>query len=314
VTVAISTYRRADSLPRLIKALEDQTLPSSAFEVVIVDDGSPDDTMTVLRTLSAGTPLHLRVLHQERNRGQAAGRNVAWRDARAPLIAFTDDDCVPTPEWLEQGTNELEARGGIVIGRTLPNPDQIDKLRMPFARTVEDEGTRFYNTCNIFYRRADLEAIGGFDEGFSAHGGEDMDIALRVLERGADANYVPDALVFHDVHAAGFTGAVRDTWRWTGIPQAVARHPNIRDLLVFRVFWKRSHLPALVAATGIALAGFAWPALLLVAPWLWYRTVSEPFCPGPRRRLIALPGGFLLDLLEVLTMIRGSVRYRTVVL
>jgi GT2 family glycosyltransferase len=314
VTVAVSTYRRAASLPRLVRALEAQTLHPSEFEVVIVDDGSPDDTHDVLQRLSAETSLQLRAIRADRNRGQAAGRNTAWKEARAPVIAFTDDDCVPAPDWLEAGTGQLEQEGGIIVGRTIPNPEQQEKLVHPFTRTVEDEGTRFFNTCNIFYRRADLEATGGFDETFSAHGGEDMDLALRVRAHGAEPHYAPEALVLHDVHAAGYRAAVKDTWRWTGIPHVIARHPKLRELLVFRMFWKPSHLPVIAAVAGIALAPVELPALLLVAPWLWYRTIIEPFCPGPRRRFLALPGGFALDVLEVLTMIRGSIRYRTFVL
>jgi len=208
----------------------------------------------------------------------------------------------------------MEASHGIVVGRTIPNPEQTQLLVKPFARTVEDEGTRFFNTCNIFYLRHDLEAVGGFDETFSAHGGEDTDLAIRVRDNGVQPNYEPGALVFHDVHPGSFRRALKDTARWTGIPHVIARHPQLRSVLHWRTFWKRSHPLVILAVAGIALAPWQLPALVLVAPWVWYRIRVRPFCPGARRRVLALPGGFLLDLVEVVTMVRGSFRYRTVVL
>jgi GT2 family glycosyltransferase len=314
VTVAISTYRRASLLPRMVRALEAQTLSAGEFEVVIVDDGSPDDTSAVLEKLTGATTVPLRVLRSEENKGQAAGRNKAWRAARAPVIAFTDDDCVPTAGWLEEGLRAIENGGGFVVGRTTANPEQAERLLRPFSRTIQDEGMRFFNTCNIFYMRGILEEVGGFDETFSAHGGEDIDLAMRVQEHGTKVQYAPDAIVYHDVHAGSFLASVRDTVRWTGIPHAMARHPDLRALLRWRTFWKPSHAPVILAVAGATLSPWQPLAAACLAPWLWYRIWKEPFCPGPRRRLLALPGGFFLDLLEVSTMVRGSIRYRTLVL
>jgi hypothetical protein len=94
----------------------------------------------------------------------------------------------------------------------------------------------------------------------------------------------------------------------------MARHPDLRALLLWRTFWKPSHAPVILAVAGATLSPWQPLAAVCLAPWLWYRIWKEPFCPGPRRRLLALPGGFFLDLLEVSTMVRGSIRYRTLVL
>jgi GT2 family glycosyltransferase len=314
VTVAVSTFGRSPRLRRLIEALEAQTIPRSDFEVVILDDGSPDDTPKVLERLAAGTTMDLRWIRSEENRGQAAGRNTAWRAARAPLIAFTDDDCVPTPEWLESGLKASDDADAIVVGRTVPNPEQLDRLLRPFARTIEDEGSRFFNTCNIFYPRAALEAAGGFDESFAKEGGEDMDLAQRVLRAGGRAVQSPEALVYHDVHEGSLGGALHDTPRWTGIVKLIERYPDLRSLLVWNTFWKRSHAPVILGVAGIAAAKWRPAALALAAPWLYHRLKIDPFCPGTKRRVAALPGGFILDVAEVATMIRGSIRYRTFVL
>src|SRR5262245_61414849 len=102
VSVVVPTYRRAANLPRLVAALEAQTLPADRFEVVLVDNGSDDDTPAVLAELAASTRLHLVPLRIDVNEGPARARNAGWRASSAPLVAFTDDDCVPRPDWLEQ--------------------------------------------------------------------------------------------------------------------------------------------------------------------------------------------------------------------
>jgi GT2 family glycosyltransferase len=315
VSVAVSTYRRASSLPELIAALEAQTLPRDRFEVVIVDDGSPDETATVLDRLQRTSPLTIRTIHTGTNQGAAAGRNRAWREARAPIVAFTDDDCRPQPTWLQSG---LEAMGEskVVVGRTQPPPEQEVLTAQPFSRVLRVEEARFFETANVFYRRADLEAVGGFDESFRTSC-EDTDLALRIVPDGQGVSFVPGALVYHDVRPSDFVAAFRETTRWVDVPHVIGRHPDRRaQLLHRRYFWRRSHPTVLLALAGLLLAGMRrspW-ALALVGPWVHHRVRVEPLTYGPRRRWMVLPAAFVLDVFEVVVMVQGSVRHRALVL
>lgn len=318
VSVVCSTYRRPALLPQLADALAQQTLPAEQFEVVIVDNGSPDDTGEVLRRLADEVPYRLRTLRHEQNRGAAGGRNTGWRHASAPVVAFTDDDCVPTPGWLEEGLRTLDGSGPgtFAVGRTTPDPAAQLLLLRPFSRSMSVEEPRFFETCNIFYRREDLEAAGGFDEGFGI-GGEDTDLALRLLDAGRTAVWAPAALVHHAVRPSSFRANLREAGRWVDLPLVLRRHPKRRpELLHRRWFWKRTHPPALVALAGLSFAAARRsPApLALVLWWVWHRLAVEPACPGPRRRVLALPGTFVIDAVEVATMVRGSCRHRTLLL
>lgn len=318
VSVVCSTYGRAELLPRLLGALAAQTFPADELEVVIVDNGSPDDTREVLERLGRDVPFALRTIRHERNRGAAGGRNTGWRAARGAVVAFTDDDCTPTPTWLEHGVAAIEAHGAgsFAVGATRPDPAEEERLLRPFSRSVLVTEPRFFETCNIFYRREDLERADGFDEGFGI-GGEDTDLALRLIDAGLDAVWTPEAVVHHRVRASSFRANLREAPRWVDIPLVVKRHPaRRRELLHRRWFWKRAHPPTVLALAGIAAAGARRsPApLLLGAWWLWHRLVAEPPCAGPRRRFLALPGTFAIDATEVATMVRGSIRHRTVVL
>jgi GT2 family glycosyltransferase len=252
--------------------------------------------------------LQLRLLTRQTNGGPAAARNDGWRATEASVVAFTDDDCVPVPEWLETGLTRLKRDGGIVVGRTAPAPDQ-QHLLAPFTRTVVVDDTRFLQCCNVFYCRDDLLANGGFDERLRT--GEDTDLGLRVLESGRVAHFEPAALVHHDVRSADLRATLRESAAWVDLPLVVRKHPGLRTThLHRRIFWKRSHPPVLAAFAGIALAATGRRALGvgLLFPWLWHRTRTAPV---PAR---ALAGTLAVDAVEVATMVRGSLRHGTLVL
>lgn len=312
-SVVVATRNRAARLPRLVAALEAQTLAADRFEVVIVDDASGDDTGEVLAELVRRSPLALRSLSTDRRGGPGVARNVGWRATRAPVVAFTDDDCVPQPRWLETGLDALDDRHRVVIGRTLPAPDQ-EHRRGPFSRVIRVESIQLFEACNIFYRREDLQRAGGFDPAFR-NSGEDVDLGWRVTDAGAEAVYAPDAVVHHDIRPSRLWPAVVDRQRGDGIPLLFARHPDRRgEHLWAGVFWTRTHAYTLSAVIGV-LGARRWSGLLALAlPWLWHRSWTRSAGGGPARRIGHLPGLLLIDLSDVLAMVRGSVRAGTVVL
>ncbi len=310
VTVAVSTRNRAGMLPRLVGALEGQTLESDRFEVVIADDGSTDRTPETLSELRRSSRVRLRTVRSPGHVGRAAGRNLAWRAGAAPVVAFTDDDCVPDARWLEEGLAALDDGHRVVVGRTEPDPTADWG---PFVRTMQVRSARHFPTCNAFYRRVDLEAVGGFDQAFTGKGGEDTDLALRVLGLGGGAEFASEALVHHDVHVLGLPGALREASSWTGIPRLYAKHPDRREDLAMGVFWKRTHPRALLALAAIVLAPRQPLAGLLAVPWVRMRTTRDRPIP-PHAYLLSLPGRLLVDLAEVVAMLRGSVEHRTLVL
>jgi len=312
-SVVIATYNRSALIPRLIEALEAQTLPRDAFEVIFVDDGSTDATPSVLAAAAERSPMRVRIAGDGRNRRQAAARNLGWRIAAAPIVAFTDDDCVPTARWLEAGLAAMGDDHRVIVGRVIPDPAQR-AIDGPFSRTITVSDATYFETCNTFYRRADLEAVGGFDEAFTSHGGEDTDLGWRVVQGGADARFADDALVLHDVKPSSVRAAAKEAWRWTGIPRVVRLHPDARRFLYGRLFWKPAHPLAIAALAGAAIGVRSRPFLALALPWIAYRVVKAPLAPGRRRRWMVLPGALIVDLAEVGAMARGSIKARTLVL
>ena len=315
VAVVVATRNRSDRLPALVAALERQTVDPARYEVLIVDDASTDDTPAVLQELTAATPLTLRTIRPPAHGGPAAGRNQGWRATRAAVVAFTDDDCLPAPGWLQAGLSALDGAPRVVVGRTMPPPDQLARCREPFALYLDVDNVRYFETCNVFYRRVDLLRSGGFDPRYRRPGGEDTDLGLRVTDLGVEAVFADDAVVFHDVRVPSAVEALRHAWRWEDIPLVVKDRPWARrELLHSWLFWRPSHLVTAAALVGLATGPFWRPGLALTAPWLRHRLAVAPVAAGYGTRLRTLPLAFAVDAVEVATMIRGSLRHRTLLL
>ncbi len=312
VTVVVATHDRAALLPRLHAALAGQR-DAPTFRVVVVDDASTDATPTVLAELAERPDLAWEVVRLSRNGGPARARNAGLAQADTPWVAFTDDDCVPTPSWLAAlvAAGERE-HAGVVGGRVAPAPDQA---RGPFSRTLQVDDARYLQTANVLYRREALVGVGGFDDRLRT--GEDTDLAQRVLATGARLAFADDALVHHDVSPSSVRGAVANAARWVDLPAVVRRHPTLRDThATHRIFWKDTHPPlwAGLLGTAGALGGRrAWP-LLAWGWWVWHRLARVPVGASPRERVRGLPGALAVDVTEALTMVRGSVRHRSLLL
>jgi hypothetical protein len=180
---------------------------------------------------------------------------------------------------------------------------------------MQVDSLRFFETCNIFYRWADLDAAGGFDERFRRPSGEDIDLALGVLHNGIEPVFAGEALVHHDVRPGSFRDTLRETGRWTDLPLVFRGRRYARSGLAHRlVFWKPTHPPTILAATAVLMGLRYRPALLLALPWLHHRLVRSPICADPIRKVTRLPGAFAIDVCEVAVMARGSIRHRSLLL
>jgi GT2 family glycosyltransferase len=313
ISVVVPSHGRRLRLRWLLNALEEQTLASERYEVIVAHDYEGEDAALIdAHPLARGGSL--RSIGSLRGTGPAAKRNKGWRAARAPLVAFTDDDCRPAPDWLERLLEVTEANhGDIVQGSTAADPYEKQVLASPHARSQRvrppDE---FAQTCNIVYPRDLLERVDGFDENLPAPAGEDTDVGVRARATGADLVAAPDAVVYHAVEAQTLLDAIRFNFRWRHLGFVLKRHPQLRAHFVHGIFWRRAHRDVLVLVAGALLARRVPLALVLTIPWMRRRLLRR----GRHKRAIAagfmeMPGGLAVDLCEVAAMCWGSARYRT---
>ncbi|MCW3066919.1 MAG: hyaD, partial [Solirubrobacterales bacterium] len=229
IAVAVASHGRPLRLRWLLNALEEQTLRD--FEVVVCHD-SDEETEGLVREhplARAGVLRHVRLPPGTGSVGRQ--RNVAWREARADWVAFTDDDCRPPREWLERLLAACRAQPGgaaVVQGTTKPDPDELGLVRCTGWRSQDiDPPVPAAQGCNIAYPRALLEALAGFDE--SLEGGEDTELAARAAESGAPLAAAPDALTYHAIDVVPLVRTLRSAWRFRDLPGVVAHHPRLRD-------------------------------------------------------------------------------------
>jgi glycosyltransferase involved in cell wall biosynthesis len=314
VTVVVPTYGRSANLPRLVAALEAQTLPADRFEVCIVDNGSRDDTAAVLADLVARSSINLRSLHIEVNEGPAKARNLGWRSGTGRYVAFTDDDCVPRPTWLAQALATADATPdlGVLQGATLrPRVMPPMTLNTVFRETLSP--SPYFEGCNLVFPRAVLERTGGFDESFP-FSGEDTAAGWAAIEDGGLWVFDETAAVEHDVVERPLRWHLMMAWREGNLIDVAKRHPSMRE----RGFWRPwAHRPwnvAYLVGTGGTIAAVITRQPLLVlgwVPWLYMRGL--PKWP-PRYAAVVLAHTFLNDGVVCAGMLRSSVRNRMLVL
>ncbi len=124
VSVVIPTFYRNNLLTRCLDALVSQTFPAADYEIIVADDSAREATRVLVEEYTARkqSPA-VRYAPVVQNHGPAAARNLAWRSSEAPLIAFTDDDCIPEPDWLEHGVAAFKPGVDGVTGRLFESGD-----------------------------------------------------------------------------------------------------------------------------------------------------------------------------------------------
>ncbi|MGO9991008.1 MAG: glycosyltransferase [Steroidobacteraceae bacterium] len=236
VSVVVATLDRCHYLRLCLRALARQTAGFDAFEVIVVDNGSEDETPDVVDGFS-GQGCNVIYVREER-RGLSVARNTGVRSSRAAIVAFTDDDAVPDPQWVERIVARFETLGEdvAVIGGEVrpiweaPRPDWLTNQLLrplsagllwgPTARLLHSE--EWLVEVNIAYRKSRLLEFGGFAEQLGRVGDTllscDGCVNLLFARAGLRAFYDPHILVGHHIHASRLTrGWFRRRYFWQGV-------------------------------------------------------------------------------------------------
>lgn len=302
VTVCVVVLDRREAMARCLTGLRALRVPEGwDVDLLVVDNGSTDGTLSMLEN-----DARVRVLSVAGTVGRA--RNAAVEAARGELVAFTDSDCVPDPDWLVHAVAPFVDPGvTIVQGRTVP----AHAPTQPWSVTQDVSArTGLFEACNIVYRREALREVGGFGEEIGFFG-EDTIAGWRVRRAGGADAFAPAAVVRHDVTTPGYRWHLRRSRYYVHWPALVRAFPEARpDLLWHRWFLRRRSAQSLLAILGLLLALRRPLGLLLMMPLL-----CEHRPRGRSRQAVReAAGAVLFDLSVEVALVEGSARHRTVLL
>ena len=295
ITVILPTYNGLSLLKRTIACLEKQEPDPSAFQTVVVDDGSSDGTPDYL--LNYKGKLRLRPVLFPENKGRAAARNGGAKAADGRLLLFIDSDMEFGSDLVQCHTEQHKEESIVVLGRFF-----YSKL-LPcrgYRRYIEKRGPnklpactplpgRYFMSGHVSMPRYLFLEVGGFDENFRTHGGEDLDLGMRIVARGYTIIFAPELVTEHlHIRPLGQVLSMEREYGRESIPLLIGKHHELREQLKLDLPERAGlALPAwrivlsepvymIIRMVGSILNGFGAPAKLY--DYLIFRNYYMGYC------------------------------------
>lgn len=256
ISIIIPTFNGVARIGKCLDALLPQAERHRA-EILVVNDGSSDATTELVRRYPK-----VRLINQS-NAGPAVARNRGAFAASGEIILFTDDDCVPSPGWLQAMLEPFEdeqviatkgaylTRQTSVVARFVQLEYEDRYRRMRTFRDID-----FVDTYSAAFRRSNFLEMGGYDASFPLACAEDAELSYRMSSRGWKMRFVPDAVVYH-THPATLSAYFRKKykfafWRMLAVrknPEKAVRDSHTPQLMKFQLLFG----PAMLGALGFDL-------------------------------------------------------------
>lgn len=234
ISVIIPTYNRAESLVETVRSAASLEYPSDLYEIIVVDNGSKDNTPEVVETLQKDAPeinLHYVV---EEERGLHNARHAGARVAKGEILVFTDDDAIFDSKWIKAYAYAFEAHGEMVAAGGPVRPlweasppkwllDYMNGAKKFGMLSLMEPYEEFHLDTNCFFfgvnmaiRRDVLFRIGGFNPeliGIFTVGDGESGLLRKLQERELLVGYVPDAVVYHCIPESRMTMGYLCRWQ-----------------------------------------------------------------------------------------------------
>lgn len=288
-SIVVATYRNPVGLEKTVRGLLELDYPSD-FEIIVVNDGSPDNTKQVLDSNFSKNP-KVKIIHFEKNQGVCQARNAGIRAARFPIVVNMDHDCIPAKCWLQKMVSGFDSS---LVG------------------VVSAYGG--YGGTSTAFRKELLDKVGGYDEEYRYYR-EDTDLAFKVMDLGFEFKAVKADYVHghEEVKPRGFAEFLRHVWK------RLNYHQN--DVLL----WKKHSTPVCAEFLHVKFGFLVDPRTdFAVATGLWQKnekfSLSSPrgitFLENksPFHSVVIVMGGIAYVLAVKIFRLIGSVRFGKVLL
>ncbi len=295
-------------------------IPVTAISAV-ASSGQKDDSKSgqqagVTYQVKTGPAQHPRIMYLATRGGcgPAVARNLGWHAASGEIIAFTDDDCVPEPDWLANGISAFVDGVAGVSGRTIvplpQNPTDNDLNLTGLQRSD-------FITANCFYRRKVLEEVGGFDERFASAWREDSDLYFSIRERNYELAWASGAIVVHPVKEEKWGSSLRQQRKRFYNALLYKKHPQfywhyIQPAPPWNYYGMLAALLAAAAGLVFAIPLLAAAGLIvwlyLVGAFIYRRLKGTTRTPAHVAEMVLT--SILIPFLSIYWRLRGALHWR----
>ena len=317
-SVVVPTCKQPNHLLRCLDALSHQKLPHYQFEIIVVDDANDRRTEATVQIFTQIFGIQAHYLSRPRRMGLAAARNRGWQAARGRIVAFTDDDCQPQPDWLTSAYACFERRAQVVSG-----PLRIPRVHRPSPyehAPLFTESARF-TAANCFFLRSAIHRAGGFSEEFSITWHEDSDLQFKLIRKGIPVTKCPEAVVLHPMEP---TETIREEKR-RKLHDALLckRHPDLFRQRIPQYRALMAHYTGSVLSLSATLTGTCtghfMPAMFALGLWtfltfdlFWKRLPVGPTTTEVLKQTAAI--AIAMPFRSLYWRLQGVVKYRVLYL
>ncbi|PIU41555.1 MAG: hypothetical protein COS99_04800 [Candidatus Omnitrophica bacterium CG07_land_8_20_14_0_80_42_15] len=234
VSAIIPTFNRKKYLKKALDALLAQTYPHNKYGIVVVDDYSTDGTKELVEDIAKKSDVKIYYYVNDKAKGQAMVRNIAFQKAYGEFVASTDDDMTVKEDWIEKGLSHFTSSDILAVeGHTVSE----DTKNLPFYHNMSMAGGT-YGTGNIFYRKSILDKTGGLDEklNYWHNYGSHYELGIRILEGEGKIVYGSDVVAYHPSFKMKAWSVVKNALKSGAIPYLYKKHgAKITSYLGFRI-------------------------------------------------------------------------------
>ncbi|GAA4414850.1 glycosyltransferase [Nibrella viscosa] len=298
-----------------LDALSQQRLPYGQFEIIVVDDAKDEATAETVAEFIRTTGIETRYLAQPQRLGMAAARNRGWKAARGRIIAFTEDDCLPQPDWLSNALAVFKRGAQVISGQVrVPVKDRTtNHERVTFADSIS------FVTTNCFILRSILQRVGGFEEQFDIAWREDSDLQFKLLQLGVPITKCPDVRIIHPIQQSSWWTSLKEERKQSYDALLYKRHP---ELFRQRIPMYRSQIVRYYASVcsvliglmalmmgNVFVAGLSFALWFMLALTLIMGRVAAEGA-DPKHLTYAVATALAKPFLSVYWRLHGAVKYK----
>lgn len=318
ICVVIPTYNRQVLLSRCIDALILQNFPKEFFEVIVVADGPDPLTANLVSEIKENNPgFQINYFALPEKKGPAAARNYGWKQSSGELVAFTDDDCIPSESWLNHYWKAFQMQDEWLVSFTGKVIVPVPETPTDYQKNVSHLATADFITANCACSREALELVHGFDEEFPAAWREDSAFEFELLKHNVPIIRLNDAEVIHPCREAPWGVSILDQKKSMFNALLFKKYPGFyREKIASHPVWDYygiiffSMLSIILFLTGNMEEGTLSLAmwLFITVRFIYKRLKGTDVSFSHRLEMIIT--SLLIPYLSVYWTLRGAVRYK----